>query len=191
VAEAQDRLRAAARRVGEGQRPPVLAAARRSATTTSRSSARGSRSWSTAAARCGRRSAPIKQVHAARRGEGTADPGGRRRCRRPRSSTSWSTRTPSCRSGRDLQAAAATRRARRRSNGPPRSPLGGGTNIFDALEQAFADPEVDTIYLLTDGAAVGGPHRRPGADRRRGACGGTAPGRSSSTASGSASTATC
>lgn len=30
--------------------------------------------------------------------------------------------------------------------GPP-----GGTNIFDALEQAFRDPDVDTIYLLTDG----------------------------------------
>jgi hypothetical protein len=30
-------------------------------------------------------------------------------------------------------------------------PLGRGTNIFDALELAFADPKVDTIYLLTDG----------------------------------------
>lgn len=29
--------------------------------------------------------------------------------------------------------------------------LGGGTNIFDALERAFQDPTVDTIYLLTDG----------------------------------------
>lgn len=28
---------------------------------------------------------------------------------------------------------------------------GGGTNIFDALEVAFADTQVDTIYLLTDG----------------------------------------
>ena len=34
--------------------------------------------------------------------------------------------------------------------------LGGGTNIFDALEQAFADPEVDTIYLLTDGEPTAG-----------------------------------
>jgi hypothetical protein len=29
--------------------------------------------------------------------------------------------------------------------------IGTATNIFDALEKAFADPEVDTIYLLTDG----------------------------------------
>lgn len=28
----------------------------------------------------------------------------------------------------------------------------GGTNIHDALEAAFRDPELDTIYLLTDGA---------------------------------------
>jgi hypothetical protein len=35
-------------------------------------------------------------------------------------------------------------------------PLGGGTNIFDALEKAFADPEVDTIYLLTDGQPSAG-----------------------------------
>jgi HEAT repeat protein len=28
---------------------------------------------------------------------------------------------------------------------------GGGTNIYGALEQAFQDPEVDTIYLMTDG----------------------------------------
>jgi len=30
-------------------------------------------------------------------------------------------------------------------------PPGAGTNIFGALEMAFADPEVDTVYLLTDG----------------------------------------
>ncbi len=35
-------------------------------------------------------------------------------------------------------------------------PLGGGTNIFDALERAFADPKVDTIYLLTDGQPSAG-----------------------------------
>lgn len=29
--------------------------------------------------------------------------------------------------------------------------IGTATNIFDALETAFRDPEVDTIYLLTDG----------------------------------------
>ena len=34
--------------------------------------------------------------------------------------------------------------------------LGGGTNIFDALEQAFADAEVDTVYLLTDGEPTAG-----------------------------------
>ena len=27
----------------------------------------------------------------------------------------------------------------------------GSTNIFDTLERAFADQDVDTIYLLTDG----------------------------------------
>ncbi|MEY4675427.1 MAG: hypothetical protein RL148_3211 [Planctomycetota bacterium] len=32
----------------------------------------------------------------------------------------------------------------------------GGTNIHDALESAFRDPEVDTIYLLTDGAPGAG-----------------------------------
>jgi hypothetical protein len=35
-------------------------------------------------------------------------------------------------------------------------PLGQGTNIFDALEFAFADPKVDTIYLLTDGQPSAG-----------------------------------
>jgi hypothetical protein len=35
-------------------------------------------------------------------------------------------------------------------------PLGRGTNIFDALEKAFADPDVDTIYLLTDGQPTEG-----------------------------------
>ena len=34
--------------------------------------------------------------------------------------------------------------------------LGQGTNIFDALEVAFADPEIDTIYLLTDGEPTAG-----------------------------------
>ena len=35
-------------------------------------------------------------------------------------------------------------------------PLGRGTNIFDALEKAFEDPKVDTIYLLTDGQPSAG-----------------------------------
>lgn len=34
--------------------------------------------------------------------------------------------------------------------------FGGGTNIFDALEKAFLDPTVDTIYLLTDGEPSAG-----------------------------------
>lgn len=34
--------------------------------------------------------------------------------------------------------------------------LGGGTNIFDALERALADPKVDTVYLLTDGQPSAG-----------------------------------
>ena len=33
----------------------------------------------------------------------------------------------------------------RPSSGP------GGTNLYDAVEFAFDDPEVDTVYLLTDG----------------------------------------
>ena len=33
---------------------------------------------------------------------------------------------------------------------------GGGTNIFDTVERALKDPLVDTIYLLTDGAATTG-----------------------------------
>lgn len=34
--------------------------------------------------------------------------------------------------------------------------IGGGTNIHDALEAAYRDPEIDTIYLLTDGAPSAG-----------------------------------
>ena len=33
----------------------------------------------------------------------------------------------------------------------------GGTNIHDALELAFEDERVDTIYLLSDGAPSTGP----------------------------------
>src|SRR5690606_38827116 len=33
---------------------------------------------------------------------------------------------------------------------------GGGTNIYDPLEAALLDPDVDTIYLLTDGDPSGG-----------------------------------
>jgi hypothetical protein len=32
----------------------------------------------------------------------------------------------------------------------------GGTNIYDALQAAFADPRVDTIFLLTDGEPTAG-----------------------------------
>jgi len=31
-----------------------------------------------------------------------------------------------------------------------------GTNVFDALEEAFKDPEIDTIYMLTDGEPTAG-----------------------------------
>ncbi len=41
-----------------------------------------------------------------------------------------------------------------------------GTNIFDTLELALADAEVDTIYLLTDGLPVGGEIQDPGEIRR-------------------------
>ncbi len=34
--------------------------------------------------------------------------------------------------------------------------LGPGTNVFDAIELAFRDPDVDTIYLLTDGEPTAG-----------------------------------
>ena len=33
---------------------------------------------------------------------------------------------------------------------------GGGTNLYDALKEAFADPDVDTIYLLSDGEPSAG-----------------------------------
>ncbi|MEZ5966629.1 MAG: HEAT repeat domain-containing protein [Planctomycetota bacterium] len=35
--------------------------------------------------------------------------------------------------------------------------IGSATNVHDGLAQAFADPDVDTIYLLTDGAPSAGP----------------------------------
>jgi len=38
---------------------------------------------------------------------------------------------------------------------------GGGTNIFDTVERALKDPLVDTIYLLTDGAATTGRFKDP------------------------------
>ena len=37
----------------------------------------------------------------------------------------------------------------------------GGTNLFDAIEYAFQDPEVDTIYLLTDGDPASGRFTEP------------------------------
>lgn len=33
---------------------------------------------------------------------------------------------------------------------------GGATNLYDTLKQAFADPDVDTIYLLSDGEPTAG-----------------------------------
>ena len=39
----------------------------------------------------------------------------------------------------------------------------GATNVHDALALAFADDEVDTIYLLTDGYPSAGPIVQPAA----------------------------
>lgn len=39
--------------------------------------------------------------------------------------------------------------------------LGGGTNVHDGLQAAFGDPDVDTIYLLTDGDPSAGPITDP------------------------------
>ncbi|MFB3066508.1 MAG: HEAT repeat domain-containing protein, partial [Planctomycetota bacterium] len=39
----------------------------------------------------------------------------------------------------------------------------GSTNIYDALMHAFKDPDVDTIYLLSDGAPTAGKLRGTGA----------------------------
>lgn len=39
---------------------------------------------------------------------------------------------------------------------------GGGTNIYDSMHEAFSDPEVDTIYLLSDGEPSAGTHTDPG-----------------------------
>ncbi|TAJ19106.1 MAG: VWA domain-containing protein [Planctomycetota bacterium] len=44
---------------------------------------------------------------------------------------------------------------------------GGGTNLYGALELAFADSEVDTIYLLTDGEPTQGAIIDPVAIRQR------------------------
>ena len=44
---------------------------------------------------------------------------------------------------------------------------GGGTNLFGALERAFEDPAVDTIYLISDGEASMGEIIDPGAIRER------------------------
>ena len=38
---------------------------------------------------------------------------------------------------------------------------GGGTNIFDPLEDALRDPHVDAIYLLSDGVPGSGKHTDP------------------------------
>ena len=44
---------------------------------------------------------------------------------------------------------------------------GGGTNLYGALEVAFEDPEVDTIYVLSDGEPTVGQVIDPGAIRAR------------------------
>jgi len=43
--------------------------------------------------------------------------------------------------------------------------IGSATNVHDGLAAAFADPDVDTIYLLTDGAPSTGPIVEPAALR--------------------------
>lgn len=40
--------------------------------------------------------------------------------------------------------------------------VGGGTNLYGALREAFGDPEVDTIVLLSDGQPEGGEIDDPG-----------------------------
>jgi len=45
--------------------------------------------------------------------------------------------------------------------------IGGGTNLYGALEAAFTDREVDTIYLLTDGEPTQGGIIDPVAIRQR------------------------
>jgi HEAT repeat protein len=45
--------------------------------------------------------------------------------------------------------------------------MGPGTNLYGALEVAFSDPEVDTIYLLTDGEPTQGAVIDPAAIRSR------------------------
>jgi HEAT repeat protein len=40
---------------------------------------------------------------------------------------------------------------------------GGRTNLYDALRIALAEPAVDTVFLLTDGAPSAGEHRERGA----------------------------
>lgn len=44
---------------------------------------------------------------------------------------------------------------------------GGGTNLYAALRLAFSDPEVDTVYLLTDGEPTVGEVIDPTAIRER------------------------
>jgi HEAT repeat protein/Mg-chelatase subunit ChlD len=39
--------------------------------------------------------------------------------------------------------------------------IGRATNVHDGMQTAFADPDVDTIYLLTDGAPTVGPITDP------------------------------
>jgi len=43
---------------------------------------------------------------------------------------------------------------------------GGGTNLIDSLYKAFEDPEVDTIFVLSDGEPTAGPITDPKSIRR-------------------------
>lgn len=44
---------------------------------------------------------------------------------------------------------------------------GGATNLFDAIEYAFRDPDVDTIFIMSDGEPTAGAETDPSAIRER------------------------
>ena len=59
-----------------------------------------------------------------------------------------------------LQAASEKNRAAARAF-VDESMAGGGTNTYDALKEAFADPDVDTIFFLSDGEPTVGAETDP------------------------------
>src|SRR6185295_12174772 len=42
---------------------------------------------------------------------------------------------------------------------------GDGTNLYGAIQEAFADPDVDTIFILSDSEPAGGAVDDPGTIR--------------------------